>query len=269
MRAIKRILIIALAVLTVCRVATRIHQGSSERKEPPVISCPAGTLEVSAADDKSVLLSGMTASDPQDGDLTDRIIIGGISRLVSNDTAKVTFLVFDSDDNMGSFVRYIRYTDYRRPQFSIAAPMVYASMEEVSLTNRLVASDVVDGDISNRIRVSSLAPTDNSEIYDITVEVTNSMADSAWLRLPVLIQPTNPLRPVITLSDYLIYLPTGSEFDPASFITAASVSQTDVDISQISINSNVDTAKADTYRVVYTYSANGVTGTAILTVVVQ
>lgn len=269
MRAIKRILIIALIVLAVCHVATRIYQGSSTRKEPPVISCPAGILEVSAADDEAVLLAGVTASDPQDGDLTDRIIIGGISKLISNDTAKVTFLVFDSDDNMGSFVRHIRYTDYQRPQFAIAAPLVYASMEEVSLTERMTAADVIDGDISNRIRISSLSATDNSEVYDITVQVTNSMADTAWLRLPVLIQTTNPLRPVITLSNYLVYLEPNSSFDPASYITAVSASEASVEPSAVSISSNVDIAKEGTYRVMYTYSADGITGTAILTVVVQ
>ena len=269
MRILKKILIIALAVLTVCYVATRIYQGSSERNEPPVISCPAGVLEVSAADDESVLLSGVTASDPQDGDLTDQIIIGGVSKLISNDTAKVTFLVFDSDDNMGSYVRYIRYTDYQRPQFAITKPLAYSSMDEVTLTDRLTATDVVDGDISHKIRVSSLASTDNSEVYDITVQVTNSMADTAWLRLPVLIQPTNPLRPVIELSDYLIYLEPGSDFDAAAYITSVTVSQTSVDASEVSISSNVNTAEEGTYRVMYTYSANGSTGTAIATVVVQ
>ena len=181
MRTIKQVLIILLVLLAAGLIATSIYLGSSDRKDPPTISCPSEILEVSAGDDETALLSGITASDPQDGDLTDQVIIGGISKLISKDTAKVTLLVFDSDDNMGSCIRYIRYTDYQRPQFAINQPLVYASTEEVTLLNRLSATDVVDGDITKRIRVSTLASTNNSEVYDITIQVTNSVGDTAWL----------------------------------------------------------------------------------------
>jgi hypothetical protein len=269
MRILRKILILALAILSACYIGTRLYLSSSDRKDPPVIKCPTEILEVSASDDESKLLTGVTAADPQDGDLTNHIIVGGISKLISNNTAKVTLLVFDSDDNMGMCVRYIRYTDYQRPLFFVAQPLVYSSVEEVTLIERVGATDVVDGDISQRVRVSSLSTTDNSEIYDVTIQVTNSMGDTSRLRLPVVIQPTNPLRPVITLSSHLVYVNAGSEFDPASYVTAVTASQTSVDVSQVSISSDVNTAAAGTYRVVYTYSANGSTGTAILTVVVQ
>ena len=269
MRALRQIILILLAVLSAAYIATLVYQGSSTRHDPPVISCPSGVLEVSAADDESVLLEGVTASDPQDGDLTDHIIIGGISKLISKDTAKVTFMVFDSDDNMGSFVRYIRYTDYHRPQFSVEKPLAFSSSKEVSLLDRLKAYDVVDGDISGRIRVSTLASTDNSEIYDITIQVTNSVGDTAWLQLPVLVQQTNPLRPVIDLSSYLIYTEVGSSFEPSAYVAGLTVSDAVEDATKVSFSSNVDTSQAGTYRVVYTYSAAGITGTAILTVVVQ
>lgn len=269
MRALKHALLVLLAVLSAVYIVTLVYQGSSDRKEPPIISCSNEILEVSAADDESVLLAGVTASDPQDGDLTSQIIVGGISKLISKDTAKVTLLVFDSDHNMGKFVRYIRYTDYQRPQFAITQPLAFSSTKEVSLLDRLKATDVVDGDISSRIRVSTLASTDNSEVYDITIQVTNSMGDTAWLQLPVLVQETNPLRPVIDLSSYLVYLEAGSSFDPMDYVSGLTVANSSEDVSKVSVSSNVDTSVKDTYRVMYTYSADGITGTAILTVVVQ
>ena len=269
MRTIKQVLIILLVLLTLGLIVTSIYQGSSDRKEPPTISCPEGTLEVSASDGEAALLAGITASDPQDGDLTDQVIVGGISKLISKDTAKVTFLVFDSDDNMGMCIRYIRYTDYQRPQFAIKEPLVYASAADVSLLNRLSATDIVDGDVTNRIRVSTLASTDSSEIFDITIQVTNSVGDTAWLRLPVLIQPTDSLRPVIDLSSYLVYLDEGASFDPASYVKAVTVNQVAANVADVAIESNVDTATEGTYRVTYTYNSDGHIGTAILTVVVQ
>ena len=269
MRLLKKIILFLLAALSVAYIATQIYQGSTDRNDPPTIYCPDGILDVSAKDDKSTLLAGITASDPQDGDLTGQVIVGGISKLISNNTAKVTFMVFDSDDNMGTCIRYIRYTDYQRPVFAITEPLVYSSTGDVSLLPRLAASDVVDGNISDRIRVSTLATTGNSEVYDITITVTNSMGDTSWLRLPVLVQPTNPLRPVIKLSNYLIYQPAGNKFDPADYLSSVTAGGEIVDVSDVDISSNVDTTKAGTYRVMYTYSANGSTGTAILTVVIQ
>ena len=269
MRALRHTILVLLTVLSVAYIATRIHLGSSTHQDPPVISCPEGVLEVSASDDESVLLSGVTASDNQDGDLTDQIIIGGISKLISKDTAKVTLMVFDSDDNMGTLVRYIRYIDYHRPQFSILEPLAFSSTSEVSLLKRLKATDVVDGDISSRIRVSTLASTANSEVYHITIQVTNSMGDTSWLQLPVLVQDTNPLRPVIQLSDYLVYQNVGSTFDADAYVASLTVAGLVEDHSQVSIQSDVDTETPGTYQVMYTYSSGGITGTAILTVVVQ
>ena len=269
MRALKQTILVLLVVLAVAYFATQIYLGSSTRKEPPRISCPEGVLEVSAMDDETVLLAGVTAEDAQDGDLTDQVIIGGVSKLISKDTAKVTLLVFDSDHNMGKVVRYIRYTDYHRPQFAITKPLAFSSTKEVSLLERLKAMDVVDGDISSRIRVSTLADTDNSAIKDITIQVTNSMGDTAWLQLPVLVQQTNPLRPVIELKSYLVYLETDSAFEPTQYLSSLTIAQEAKDVSLVNIDSNVDTSKNGTYRVMYTYSANGSTGSAILTVVVQ
>lgn len=269
MRALRHTILILLAVFSAAYITTRIYQNSTTRHDPPVISCPEGILEVSASDDEAVLLTGVTASDPQDGDLTDHIIIGGISKLISKDTAKVTLMVFDSDDNMAKLVRHIRYTDYHRPQFSVVKPLAFSSTKEVSLLDRLKAEDVVDGDISSRIRVSTLASTDHSGVYDITIQVTNSMGDTAWLQLPVLVQETDPLRPVIDLNSYLVYLDVGSSFDAMSYVSGLSVSGNAEATSKVSISSNVDTSVAGTYRVMYTYSSGSSTGTAILTVVVQ
>lgn len=269
MRSIKKFLIIALVILLAGQIVTRFYQGSADKKEPPVISCPDTVLEISARDSESALPADVTASDRQDGDLTAHIIVGGTSKLITKDTAKVTYLVFDKDHNMASCVRYIRYTDYQRPTFSVLEPLVYSTTEDVNLLERLSATDVIDGDITNRIRVSTLAPTDNSQLYDITIQITNSLGDTARLKLPVLRLDYDPMRPVITLSDQLIYLNEGAGFDPMSYLSEITVPGGESSMDQVNIENPVNTSVADTYYVMYNYSANGRTGTAILTVVVQ
>lgn len=271
MKTIKQILIIALVLLLGAQIGTAIYLGASDRDDRPTITCPQGVLEISAKDDESVLMTGVSATDNQDGDLTKRVIVASVSKLISKDTAKVTYLVFDSDDNMASLVRYIRYTDYQKPQFKVKVPLVYADTGEVELMSRLGATDVLDGDISDRVRVSTLVATDNSQVYDISIQVTNSMGDTAWLVLPVVRQSTDYLRPVITLKENLVYVDKGSSFDAKQYILAVSLAQGAADLANVKIDGTVDTNKADTYRVTYTYtdSSNNKVGMAILTVVVQ
>ena len=269
MRTIKQALIILLVLLTAGRIGSYFYLGTSDQRVPPVILCPEGVLEISASDSESALLEGVTASDEQDGDLTDKITVAGISKLITNDTAKATLIVFDSNDNMSSCVRRIRYVDYHRPVFSVTEPLVYSTTEEVAMLSRLKATDVVDGDISKNIRVSTLEPSNNSEIYHVSIQVSNSVGDTSWVRLPVLLLDSNPLRPEITLSQSLVYVEKDTKFTPSAYLLSLQVPGEKPSIADVNIDNSVDTGKAGTYYVIYTYSANGSTGTAILTVVVQ
>lgn len=269
MRTIKQILIIALVVSLAATIATVVYKGTTDTTDPPRIQCPNGVLEVSVSVSEAELLEDVTATDNQDGDLTPHVMVASISKLISEDTAKVTYLVFDSDDNMASIVRKIRYTDYRKPRFSVNEPLLYSNNEEVDLLSRLSATDVIDGDISEQVRVSTLASTENPDIYDITVQVTNSMGDTAWMDLPVLRLSYNPMRPTIYLTDYLVYIGVESEFNPMDYLEAIDSISGEVSPEEVNIKNWVDTSTAGTYRVYYTYTDDQGTGTAILTVAVQ
>jgi len=269
MRTIKQILVIALAVLLAANIATIIYQGTTDTTQGPEIYCDDGVLEVNFSCSEADLLAGITARDGQDGDLTEHVIVASVSKLITNDTAKVTYLVFDSDDNMASYVRRIRYRDYCKPTFDVLSPLVYSTTEEVELLSRLYAYDERDGNISNQIRVSTLASTDNAEQYEITIQVTNSMGDTASLKLPVLRQSYNPLRPEIKLTKQLVYVNRDSEFDPSQYLATLTVPNETVALEEVKIQNLVDLTTPNTYQVFYTYTSEFGTGTAILTVVVQ
>lgn len=238
---------------------------------PPLIHAATDLLEISVKDGEDKLLHGMTATDKQDGDLTNKLMIAGISQLINEDTAKVTYVVFDSDGNMHSFVRKVRYTDYRLPHFRLTAPIVCEPGQSTTLTDKLFASDVIDGDLSDSIRITAYHVNWTTEgQYTITVSTTNSMGDTATVTLPVTIEKTDVSRPTVTLTEYLIYLSKGDTFEPAAYLAAAtSDGATPLSFSEITVQSDVDTAKEGIYSVTYTYTAaSGKTGTATLTVVV-
>lgn len=269
MKTIKQVIILLFVLLLAGRIATYYYLGSADRLVPPVLHCPTEVLAVSASDKESALLQGISATDAQDGDITNRITISSISSLIGNDSAKVTYIVFDSDDNMASCVRRIRYVDYHRPTFSITKPLVFSSTETISILPRLEAHDVVDGDLSNRIRVSTQDATSNSELFMVSIQVTNSVGDTALLQLPVLQMDSNPMRPQIILKDYLVYLDQHSSFDALSYIESLKVPGQNIPITDVEVSGEVNTKECGTYYVYYNYTSGNNVGTSILTVVVQ
>lgn len=255
MRAIKWILTALLAVTAVLYAANGVLERISDRDEGPVIRCPEEVLEISVHDGEGALLSGVTAEDPQDGDLTDQVIVGGVSQLVGSDTAKVTYLVFDGDDNMASYVRQVRYTDYHRPRIQLTQPLEFASADEAQLLARVTVTDAVDGDLSDRARVSTLWATEDETVYSAAVMVTNSMGDIASVEVPVIIRP-EPSG--IRLRQQIVYLEQGSGFDPMDYVAS--------DRSGLQVRSEVDTAQPGSGWVWFT---DGSGDFAILTVVVE
>ena len=253
------------AVFTIQDMANRF----SAADEPPVLTCDTEILNISVKDDDSVLLTGITAADPQDGDITDRVLVTGVSRLMDGNIARISYAVFDSDHNMATLTRQIRYTDYRLPRFSLEQPLVYAAGDEIRLLDRLHATDVVDGDITGSIRVTFTDTTTDPGIHNIQVQVTNSMGDTAWQTLPVLIMKSTEDTVEVDLDTYLVYLKQGDNFQPRRYLNGASYNGDPVSTANVTISGDVDTGTPGTYNVTYTGTYGSHTGSVILTVVVE
>lgn len=253
MKAIRMILTVLLVLTAALYIGNGIFERVSGRNEGPQLQSDEEIIEVSVHDGDEVLLSGVTARDEQDGDLTEQIIVGGRSKLIGGNTAKVTCMVFDSDDNMASLVRTVRYTDYRRPVFSLEQPLVYASTSDAKLLKAVQVTDMLDGDLSDKVRVSTLWATDDDRVYSATMLVTNSMGDTATVEVPVLIGTQGSIQ----LKQQILYLEPGAEFDPMAQLRS--------DRSGVAVRNEVDTQVSGCYWVWYTKGED----IAILTVVVE
>lgn len=256
MRAIKWILCLVLAVTAALFAVTGVMEKLSGDQEGPELQCPEEILEVSVGASDAELLSGVTARDARDGDLTDRIIVGGVSKLIGGDLAQVTCLVFDSDDNMASLTRQIRYTDYHRPQIQLTEPLEYPSSKEAKFLSRISVTDVVDGNISHRARVSTLWPTEDERVFSATITVSNSMGDMADVEVPVIIRTTpSPIQ----LRQQIVYLDQGADFDPMDYVSSGKTGLT--------AHCDGSTGEAGCWWVWYSKGTDG--DFAILTVVVE
>ncbi len=86
-------------------------------KLAPLISIDNKVMEVSTKDDTQTLLSGVTANDTKDGDVTSSIVIEGMSTFLEKGRRLVTYAAFDSDLHVSKATREIIYTDYISPRF--------------------------------------------------------------------------------------------------------------------------------------------------------
>lgn len=265
MRTLKRVTIALFALFAVIFAAGQIKDRFFTDNTPPVISCSTELLECSVTDGDDVLLADVSATDAHDGDVTASLSVMGVSGLVSRDTAIVSYIAFDSSNNMSIMKRSIRYTDYHKPVFAISKPLLYKSGAAISLTDRVTAEDVLDGDITDSIRVTAqdLSVSHEGE-YSITLQVTNSAGDSSVLPLTVIINNNAAVTHMIRLSEYLVYLPAGTEFDPMDY-----VEHVRGDAEGISISSDLDSSEPGVYEVRYSCPSSGGEYTVILTVVVE
>ena len=276
MRSIKTIVIVLFLIIAIAFSVLYCYDKMMVDHVAPEIICDGARLDISVNSTDEELCRGLIAYDDVDGDITDRIIVRRVSRLVGSNSAVAHYAVFDSASNFCTFTRNVYYTDYSQPKYILTQPMIFNVNSIVTLNDRLYASDVIDGDITGRIRISaaSISTTVEGE-YPMTLQVTNSTGDTAALTLTVQIRNYTSRHPVINLSEYLTYVDMGSEIDLEqfrSYIVSAreSADGKTVDPEDVTITGQVDSSRIGSYDVNFSYiNEEGLGYNVCLTVVVQ
>lgn len=267
-----KVLTVLLTVLVVALNGIVVLSTGKLDSKAPEIVVPDGVLELRVDASEEEYLKDVTAWDNRDGDVTDRVMVEHISQFTGDETVKVTYGVFDQAGNGATATRTVRFTDYTGPKFQLTKPLSYGLGRTVTLMDRLTAWDDVDGEITNKIRViSPNLSNDVVGIYRIRVQVTNSLGDTQVLELPVLIEEVNGNTPEITLTDYIVYLEKGTEFDLQDYLDSVTdpASEEKNNLSRVEIQSGVDLKQPGTYDVVYSYEGEKEDTRVILTVVVM
>lgn len=241
----------------------------------PVIEIGKEQIDVSVKDMDEDLLKDVVAKDDKDGDITDKIVVESISKFIDKEKkiCKVTYAVSDSDHHVVKASRNIRLTDYRPPRFVLKQSLCFETGSEMSVKDIIGAEDVIDGDISKKVKILSKEISTNiSGDNTITAQVTNSLGDTVTLKSVVVIKQENNLSPEITLTKNIEYLKTGDEFNPEEYVKEAKDNQgnriatREVEVS----SSSVKTRKPGCYLVEYRVTdQDDNEGFAYLTVMVE
>lgn len=302
----KRMHIIFLPVL-ICGILTAVYAMlfvMTDDTKSPQIQIDQEILEVSVGADDAALLQGVSAKDNADGDVTDSLIVEKISSLAKDHTATVTYAAFDRSGNVAKASRTLKYMDYQSPKFSQNQSLTFSANSMQNILSFMGATDAIDGDISSRVKGTLLSNANSLNepgLYQVEFRVTNSMNETVYLTLPVEVYPAGTYNANVELSDYLVYVKTGTAFDPESYLEKVvvgtreyslknqdptrqekirvyfnryvdpdSVSEPNVRVVNVDMLSDVDTKTPGVYSVAYTVDCDGLyTGYARLNVVVE
>ena len=212
-----RILIILLFVAAAAVFfISRIHEKRTQDFKAPVITAESDKLEASVKVSDAELLEGMKAMDNLDGDVTGTMVVASRSKFIRPNVVKVHYAAFDNNNNVGTFVRELTYTDYVSPRFSLSAPLCYidsSSSDASQILRSLKAVDCIDGDISQQIMVTQ---GDMETIGDgvkgqpVSLMVSNRSGDTSTLELMVRFEDYNVFNQQKPhLSQYLVYFKAG------------------------------------------------------------
>ncbi len=271
---IVRIVLMSLFTLTTALFIVTVLLDLFQRDDTiPEILCDSPKIVMKLDDTEEKLLEGVQAIDEKDGDITDKIIVEYISNFVEPGVARVTYAVADEDNHVAKYTRNVVYEDYVSPRFTLKSDLVFQAGTTVSILNYLGAEDVIDGDISNKVRVTSSDLVTTSEgVYHIAAKISNSRGDTSSLELPVYVTARDPMVPVVELSEYLVYLPRGGVFQPDRYLESVTPAgaQEPLENPNVQVDSPVNMMREGVYQVTYrAYDENGREGHAILTVVVE
>ncbi len=210
-----------LVLIAVVLFALYLKISNKPDYEAAELKCDVDTISISVKTDTDEILKHITASDAKDGDLSDKVIIESISPFIGKNNAKITFAVADSDNNVTKLERDIVYTDYKNPVFDIKSQQVYyAGASRIDLLNGVHASDMLDGDISNRIVViDSQIDLSIPGVYPVKYRVTSSKGVTSEITLNTYVYSSR-LRYSIDLSSYLVYADSKNKIDPMTYVVS-------------------------------------------------
>ncbi|MCD8089992.1 MAG: hypothetical protein LUD81_05115 [Clostridiales bacterium] len=230
MKWVRKISVILFAVSVVCLTAAVYYRVKNGDSQPPVITSENNIIEVSVSADEDEILTGMTAYDNKDGDVTDSLMIESLSNFIAESERELNVAAFDSNGNVGKSKYILKYTDYTPTKFSLSEPLRFASGITVQkIKQNLTAEDCLDGDVTNLIVQSN---AENSElnvdvpgVYTMTFSVANSGGDVEKFDTGVEIYDSaeESAAPKLMLSQYMVYIPKGKSYDPRSYYLRAVV----------------------------------------------
>lgn len=284
LRIIQRIVVLFFIVSVILFAAAGWKTARVRDKDGPEVKMDADSITISIDGSYEDILAGVTASDRKDGDVTDTLVVQGLSNFIEKGRRQATIAAFDSDNNVTKITREVIYSDYVSPHFSLEAPLRFTENQLADIETVMTAADCLDGDITSNITISSedgYMPYETGD-WPITFKAVNSAGDVAELTVTMEIYDSADDNncPKVILSDYLVYLKSGDSIKPWDYVEGVvrggmTYSLDDLDEedavysrSDIKISNPVDTHTPGIYEIVYSMDGEDVYQSKIRLIVI-
>lgn len=277
----KRIRIFSLILLIVSAAifaGYRIYKNVTQDVTPPVLSCENDILEVSIKTSEEELLADVKAVDETDGDVSEQLVIEKMSGFTEEGTRIITYAAVDKSFNVGTLDRTVVYTDYKAPVFKLNRPLSFETGSAINILSCVSVDSSLDGELDERVKYSleeTVTTTQPGE-YPIAFRVMDSAGKQVYLNTVIEIYDRNYSDLSVLLKEYLVYVKKGSAFHAEEYFKGAKQAymlgdgeMLDIEPSQLTIHSGVNTDETGTYCVDYFVNYDGSQGKSRLIVVVQ
>ena len=240
----------------------------------PVIKATDKTLTVGDTFDP---LADVTATDEEDGDLTDKIkILNNEVDMTKPGKYEVTYKV--TDGGGASYVKTIKVTVNPKMEPINAAPIIKAEDKTLTVGDTfdpkadVTATDEEDGNLTDKIEIlKNDVDTTKPGKYEVTYKVTDRKGASYTKSITVTVNPKmEVLNAIPTIKAEDKTLTVGDTFDPKADVTAEDVEDGDLTDKIEVLKNEVDTTKSGKYEVTYKVTDNqGASRTKTITVTVN
>lgn len=216
---------------------------------PTISSTSASTLNVGTTFNP---LTGITAKDTEDGDLTAKVVV--VSNNVNTSVAGTYQVVYEVKDSKGQTARLVRtvnvVTPNNPPKISVSSSNNLTVGTTFNPLTGVTATDVEDGNITSKVTVvSNNVNTNVAGTYQVVYTVVDSKGNRANFTRNILVSSVNTAPKFSSTATN--NLTVGSAFNPLTGVSATDAEDGNLTSKIVVVSNNVNTSVAGTYQVVY------------------
>lgn len=206
----------------------------TDTKGPQITIDESQQLQLSVSDPQQMLLQGVTAQDDRDGDVSAMTVVESVGSISPEGMVTVTYAAFDRSGNVTKAQRQVCYTDYESPRFTLSQDLVFTYGTSFDVLDVVGAKDALDGDIHYRVKATPLDETAISAegTHKVQFRVTNSLGETVTAELPVEVCPSGRYNAQLALTQYLVYVRQGEDFEPEDYLGEFTTNEDTTDLAQ-------------------------------------
>ncbi|PEL37632.1 cell wall anchor protein [Bacillus toyonensis] len=253
-----------------------VKQTVETKNEAPVLTVPAEATINIGIGDKFDPMSGVSATDKEDGDITSKVTVDGSVDTSKPGTYQLTYTVSDSNGHTVTAKQTVTVKQKVEskdevPVLTVPAEATINIEDKFDPMSGVSATDKEDGDITSKVTVDGSVNASKPGTYELTYTVLDSKGHTVIAKQTVTVKQkveTTNEAPVLTVP-FTTTLRVGEAFDPMAGVTASDKEDGNL-TNKIKYKGNVDTSKPGKYIVEYwVVDSKGVNTTATQSVIVK